>query len=64
MSKKTLISNKLKALDEIVNKFEKEDVDLDDGIEQYKQAVELIKGIEKELNQSELELKEIRSQLE
>lgn len=64
MSKKTLISNKLKALDEIVNKFEKEDVDLDDGIEQYKQAVELIKGIEKELNQRELELKEIRSQLE
>ena len=64
MLKKTLISNKLKALDEIVNKFEKENVDLDDGIEQYKQAVELIKGIEKELNQSELELKEIRSQLE
>ncbi|MBP9759488.1 exodeoxyribonuclease VII small subunit [Candidatus Dojkabacteria bacterium] len=61
MTKKILINEKVEQLNKILNGFEKDEFDLDRGIEEYKNAKEIIKEIESELNAKELELKEINS---
>lgn len=62
MTKKFLINEKIEQLNKILSGFEKDEFDLDKGIEEYKKAKEIIKEIENELNLKELELKEINSE--
>lgn len=63
MTKKIKINEKLEELKKIIDGFEKNEFDLDSGMERYKQAIEIIKGLEKELSARELELKEVRSEI-
>lgn len=63
MAKKLKINEKLEELNKILDNFEKSQPDLDQSIEDYKNATKIIKDLEAELSSRELELKEIRSKL-
>jgi exodeoxyribonuclease VII small subunit len=47
---KESISKKIKELDEILTYFEKDSIDLDDGIKKYERAVKLADSIKKQLS--------------
>lgn len=59
-SRKIKIEKNLKALEEIVSRFEKGDFGIAKGIEEYEKASKLIKDIKKELSSLELKIEEIR----
>lgn len=59
--KKKTIEQNLKSLDLIVKEFEEGKVDLENSIQKYKKANELIEKIKKELEDIQLKIKEVKS---
>lgn len=60
MAKKQKINNMLEDLGEIVKSFESGKVDVEEGINKYKKAAQLIKKIKRELSSVELQVEEIK----
>lgn len=58
-SKRIEIDSQLKKLEQIIKKFEKGEIGLDEGIDEYKKAAKLIKEIKKELTSREVEIKKV-----
>ncbi|MDD3647166.1 MAG: exodeoxyribonuclease VII small subunit [Candidatus Dojkabacteria bacterium] len=58
-TKKEKIDARLVQLEKIVKEFEKGDVGIEEGIEEYKKAAKLIKAIRAELETLESKLREI-----
>jgi exodeoxyribonuclease VII small subunit len=59
-TKKEKINNDLEKLEKIVQKFEKREIDLDEGVEEYEKAAKLLERIKKELTSVELKIEKIR----
>ena len=49
----------MKRLEEIINKIENEEVDVDELAQQVKEAVELIKVCKNKIEKAEMEVKEV-----
>ncbi|MDD4123001.1 MAG: exodeoxyribonuclease VII small subunit [Candidatus Pacebacteria bacterium] len=64
MSDKIDLKNSLKKLDEIINELNKEDFDLQDSLDKFKEGVKLIKGCRKELEKTENEFIKIKEDLD
>ncbi|MBU0976156.1 MAG: exodeoxyribonuclease VII small subunit [Patescibacteria group bacterium] len=59
-TKKEKINIKLEELEKIVKEFEKGDVGIEEGIEEYKKAAKLIKEIRDELEASRVKIEEVK----
>ncbi|MFC1780370.1 exodeoxyribonuclease VII small subunit [Patescibacteria group bacterium] len=59
-TKKESINRNMKLLEEIVKKFEKGNVDIDDGIVEYEKAAKLIKEIKRELTSLEVRIEKVQ----
>lgn len=59
-NRKLSIDANLKKLQEIVDKFEKGEMNIEEGIDHYKEAAKLIREIKSELEGIDLEIEEIR----
>jgi exodeoxyribonuclease VII small subunit len=64
MADKIDLKNSLKQLDEIINDLNKEDFDLQDSLEKFKEGVKLIKSCRKELEKTENEFIKIKEDLD
>jgi len=61
LSRKSIIDKKVKELENIVQNFEKGEIGIEKGIEEYKRASKLIQAIKKQLTELELKIEEIRN---
>ena len=59
-SKRKKIEEKLNKLDEIIKRFEKGEINIEEGIDEYEKAAKLIKSIKKELTSLELKVEKIK----
>jgi exodeoxyribonuclease VII small subunit len=58
--KRKTIEEKLNKLDEIIKRFERGKIDIEEGIEEYEKAAKLIKAVKKELTSLEVKIEKIR----
>jgi exodeoxyribonuclease VII small subunit len=63
-TKKKRIEQNLKELEALVHRFEEGEIEIEEGIEEYKKAAKLIQAIKKELTSLELKIKEIQDSYE
>ena len=61
---KQSLQDALKRLEEIVKELEGKDVDVEAGMEKYREGVELVKFCQKELGEAENEFKKLKKELE
>jgi exodeoxyribonuclease VII small subunit len=52
-----------KRLEEIVQQFEREEVDLEEGLNLYKEAAKLVKKLKKRLSLIENEIEEVQKEM-
>ncbi|MGC9046831.1 MAG: exodeoxyribonuclease VII small subunit [Minisyncoccia bacterium] len=64
MDNKYSLKDALKKLELIVNDLSKKDVDIDEGLDKFKQGVELVKFCRQELQKAENEFEKIKAELE
>lgn len=64
MPKKTQMNfeDKMDKLQEIVNKLEKDDIDLDTSLKLYQEGLDLTKTLKNELNEFEEKIKELNNE--